>query len=258
MAYAGFSLEGKVALVTGSARGIGAALAIGLAEAGADVAVSDVATRLEEAADTKTRVEALGKKCSVYALDVLDLDNIRNATDQVVKDFGSLDILISNAGIRRPKPSLEVTEDDWDLVVDTNLKGVFFCAQAAARHMIAQGGGRIINIASQFSVVARENRAAYCSAKAGVANLTRVLALEWIKHGITVNAIGPGPTVTPGMLAAVPRSEEELERELAEHMPLGRRLEPEELVGAAIYLASPSASATNGHLMIVDGGWTAK
>jgi 2-deoxy-D-gluconate 3-dehydrogenase len=124
--------------------------------------------------------------------------------------------------------------------------------------MIAQGGGRIINIASQFSVVARENRAAYCSAKAGVANLTRVLALEWIKHGITVNAIGPGPTVTPGMMAAVPRSAEELERELAEHMPLGRRMEPEELVGAAIYLASPSASATNGHLMIVDGGWTAK
>ncbi len=258
MAYAGLSLEGKVALVTGSARGIGAALAVGLAEAGANVAVSDVPARLEDAAATKTGVEALGKKSSVYALDVLDLGNIQSATDQVVKDFGSLDILVSNAGIRRPKPSLEVTEDDWDLVVDTNLKGVFFCAQAAARHMIAQGGGRIINIASQFSVVARENRAAYCSSKAGVANLTRVLALEWIKHGITVNAIGPGPTFTPGMIASVPRSPEELERELAEHMPLGRRMEPEELVGAAIYLASPSAAATTGHLLVVDGGWTAK
>ena len=114
MAYAGLSLEGKVALVTGSARGIGAALAIGLAEAGADVAVSDVPAMLEEAATTKTRVEAMGKKSGVYALDVLDLDNIKSATDQVVKDFGSLDILISNAGIRRPKPSLEVTEADWD------------------------------------------------------------------------------------------------------------------------------------------------
>ena len=258
MPYAGLSLEGKVALVTGSARGIGAALAVGLAEAGANVAVSDVPARLEDAAATKTRVEDLGKKSCVYALDVLDLANIQSAIDQVVQDFGSLDILISNAGIRRPKPSLEVTEDDWDLVVDTNLKGVFFCAQAAARHMIAQGGGRNINIASQFSVVARENRAAYCSSKAGVANLTRVLALEWIKHGITVNAIGPGPTVTPGMMAAVPRSPEELELELSQHMPLGRRMEPEELVGAAIYLASPSAAATTGHLLIVDGGWTAK
>lgn len=258
MPYAGLSLEGKVALVTGSARGIGAALAVGLAEAGADVAVSDLPSMLEEAASTRSRVEALGKKSDIYALDVLDLDNIKSATDQVVKGFGSLDILISNAGIRRPKPSLEVTEEDWDLVVDTNLKGVFFCAQAAARHMISQGGGRIINIASQFSLVARENRAAYCSSKAGVANMTRVLALEWIKHDITVNAIGPGPTATPGMMAAVPRSAEELKLELAEHMPLGRRMEPEELVGAAIYLASPSAAATTGHLMVVDGGWTAK
>ena len=255
--FAGLSLDGHVALVTGSARGIGATLAVGLAQAGADVAVSDLPSMLEDAATTQKSIEGLGRRSSIYSLDVLDLSNIRAAVDKVVDDFGRLDILISNAGIRRPKPSLEVTEDDWDLVVDTNLKGVFFCAQAAARHMKDQGRGRIINIASQFSVVARENRAAYCSSKAGVANLTKVLALEWMQYGITVNAIGPGPTVTPGMLASDPRGPAEVEQDLEAHMPLGRRMEPEELVGAAIYLASPSAGATTGHLLIVDGGWTA-
>ena len=255
--YAGLSLEGQVALVTGSARGIGATLAVGMAQAGADVAVSDLPAMLEEAATTQGQIEDLGKRSSAYPLDVLDLKNIRNAVDQVVQDFGRLDILVCNAGVRRPKPSLEVTEEDWDMVVDTNLKGVFFCAQAAARHMIDQGRGRIINIASQFGIVARENRAAYCSSKAGVANLTRVLALEWIKYGITVNAIGPGPTKTPGMLASDTRDDIEVEQDLEAHMPLGRRMEPEELVGAAIYLASPSAGATTGHLLIVDGGWTA-
>ena len=257
MAYAGLSLEGKVALVTGSARGIGSALAIGLAQAGAAVAVSDMPDRLEGAKAVQEKIEGLGCQSATYGLDVLDLGGIRAAMEGVVNDFGRLDVLVNNAGIRRRKPALEVTEEDWDAVVDTNLKGVFFCAQAAARPMIDQGGGRIINIASQMALVAREDRAAYCASKAGVANLTRVLALEWIKYGITVNAIGPGPTTTPGMLAADSRSPLEVEQDLAANMPLGRRMEPEELVGAAIYLASPSASATTGHLLIVDGGWTA-
>ena len=256
MAYAGLSLEGKVALVTGSARGIGSALAVGLAQAGAAVAVSDVPQRLEDAASVQQRIEALGCESRTHSLDVLDLSNIKSAIGEVVTDFGRLNVLVNNAGIRRRKPALEVTEDDWDTVVDTNLKGVFFCAQAAAVPMIEQGGGRIINIASQLAIVAREHRAAYCASKAGVANLTRVLALEWIQYGITVNAIGPGPTNTPGMLASDPRSDSEVEQDLAAHMPLGRRMEPEELVGATIYLASPSAGATTGHLMIVDGGWT--
>jgi NAD(P)-dependent dehydrogenase (short-subunit alcohol dehydrogenase family) len=124
--------------------------------------------------------------------------------------------------------------------------------------MIPQGRGRIINIASQLAVVAGENRAAYCASKGGVASLTQVLALEWIQHGITVNAIGPGPTETPGLLAADSRPREELDRDLSVHMPLGRRMQPEELIGATVYLASPSASATTGHLLIVDGGWTAR
>ena len=260
MTYPGLSLEGQVALVTGSARVIGAALAVGLAQAGANVAVSDIPERLDEARGVQKKIRELGRSSSTYALDVLNLDNIQSAIGAVTREFGQLDILVNNAGIRGRKPALEVTEEDWDAVLDINLKGVFFCAQAAARAMIEQGRGRgrIINIASQMAVVARPDRAAYCASKGGVANLTRVLALEWIQYGITVNAIGPGPTETPGLVAADARTPEEVDQDMAAYMPLGRRMVPEELVGAAVYLASPSAGATTGHLLIVDGGWTAQ
>lgn len=256
MPYEGLSLAGMTALVTGSGRGIGSALAYGLAQAGADVAVSDIADQMYGAEATADRIHGEGVRGKAYQLDVLDLDNIKETISQVTQDFGRLDILVNNAGIRRRQPALQVTEENWDAVIDTNLKGPFFCSQAAAGPMIEQGFGRIINISSQLAVVAGENRAAYCASKAGLVNLTRVLALEWLKYGITVNAIGPGPTETPGLLIADTRSEEALAADLRAHMPLGRRMSPDELVGAAIYLASPSAGATTGQLLIVDGGWT--
>ena len=258
MAYAGLSLEGKVALVTGSARGIGRTLALGMAQAGADVVVSDMGRRLEEARETQAQVEALGRRSGTYELDVMNVPSLGGTVDQIASEFGALDILVNNAGIRNFKPSIEVSEEEWDAVVDTNLKGLFFCAQAAARHMVAQGSGRIINIASQLGLVGHAERAAYCASKGGVVNLTRALALEWIKHGVTVNAICPGPTVTPGILESARLTEAELRRDLDAHMPLGRRMETEELVGAAIYLASPSAGATTGHMLVVDGGWTSQ
>ena len=256
MPYAGLSLDGMTALVTGSGRGIGRALAVGLAQAGANVAVSDMPGEMVGAEETIAMIRSEGVESAAYVLDVLDLSNIRDTVSRVAQDFGRLDILVNNAGIRRRQPALEVTEENWDAVIDTNLKGPFFCAQAAAKPMIEQGFGRIINISSQLAIVAGENRAAYCASKAGLANLTRVLALEWLKYGITVNAIGPGPTETPGLLMADTRTDEELAADLRAHMPLGRRMSAEELVGAAIYLASPSAGATTGQLLVVDGGWT--
>lgn len=259
MPYSGLDLTGRKALVTGAARGIGAALALGLAQAGADVAVSDLATdeSWEGLSDTVIRIRNEGRVGLAGDLDVQDVPEINRTIRRMADDLGGLDILVNNAGIRRRAPALQVTEDDWDAVLDTNLKGAFFCAQSAARLMIPNGFGRIINIASQMAVVGAVNRAAYCASKGGLANLTRVLALEWAQHGVTVNAIGPGPTTTPGLLEADDRDADEVAAEMAIKMPLGRRMDPEELVGAAIYLASDSAGATTGHLLVVDGGWTA-
>ena len=259
MAYAGLDLTGRKALVTGAARGIGATLAVGLAQAGADVAVCDLGSdkSWEGLADTVWKIRNEGQVGLAFDLDVQEVEEIWPTIRQVERDLGGLDILVNNAGIRRRAPALEVTEEDWDAVMDTNLKGAFFCAQAAARLMIPQGYGRIINIASQMALVGSVNRAAYCASKGGLLNLTRVLALEWAQHGITVNAIGPGPTLTPGVLEAETRDADEVEAELLVKMPLGRRMDPEELVGAAIYLASESAGATTGQMLVVDGGWTA-
>ncbi len=154
MPFAGLSLDGMVALVTGSARGIGEALAVGLAEAGADIAVTDLPERSTEMTAVQSRIQALGRQVRCYVLNVLDVNEIESVVQKVSQDFGRIDLLVNNAGIRRRAPALEVTEGDWDAVIDTNLKGAFFCAQAAARRMIDQGGGRIINVASQLAVVA--------------------------------------------------------------------------------------------------------
>jgi len=200
-----------------------------------------------------SEIEALCGSARGYDLDVTQTGAIAPALDAVARDMGSLDILVNNAGIRAATPALEVTEELWDAVHAVNLKGTFFTAQAAARHMAANGYGRIINVASQLAVTATVNRSVYISTKGGVAALTKALALEWADLGVTVNAIGPGPTDTPMTQSGDPN------RDLGaflQRSPLGRRLEPSEIAGAVVFLASAEAAAVNGHLLLVDAGWS--
>ncbi len=250
-------VDGKVALVTGAGTGLGQAIAIGLAQAGADVVLTELPGREAAGESTATSIRVLGRRALVCALDVTRLPMIETAVDQALSQFGRIDILVNNAGINIPRKALEVTEEDWDRVLDINLKGVFFTAQAVARRaMVPGGGGKIINMASQNGVIGFYDRAAYCASKAGVVNLTRVLALEWAPHRINVNAVGPTFIDTPltqPMFAANPGFREDVLRRI----PLGRIGRPEDVVGAVVFLASPAADLVTGHTLLVDGGWTA-
>ena len=248
-----FRLDGKVALVTGGAQGIGRAISLALASAGASVVVSDIAAKSSAVDTVCGEIGAAGGTASACELDVTATSRLADVFDGVVAANCQLDILVNNAGIVVRKPTLEITEDDWDRVFSVNLRGLFFCAQAAAKHMVSRGEGRIINIASQRALSASVGNAPYIASKAAVAGLTRALALDWISSGVTVNAIGPGPVDTPLLADASP----ELERDIELRSPVGRRLQPEEIASAVVYLASPAAAAVNGHLLLVDAGWTA-
>lgn len=257
-------VDDKIALVTGAGSGLGQAISIALAQAGADVAITELPARLEAAEAAAAHIRAAGRRALVVPLDVTQLPTIKAMLEKVVETFGRLDILVNNAGINVQRMALDVSEEDWDRVLDVNLKGVFFCAQAAARQMIAQSGGdsqggrringKIINIASQMGVVGYYRRAAYCSSKAGVVNLTRVLAFEWAPYGLTVNAIGPTFIYTP--LTAPMFEDEAFRSDVLSRIPLGRIGQPEDVVGAAVYLASPAADLVTGHTLLIDGGWT--
>jgi len=186
---------------------------------------------------------------------VRDLASIDAMVSKAVAEMGRIDILVNNAGVNIPRPALEFTEDEWDAVLDINLKGVFFCSQRVAREMVKGGGGKIVNIASQNGVVGYYKRAAYCSSKAGVVNLTRVLAIEWAEHAINVNAVGPTFILTP--LTQSTFDDPVLREDLLKRIPLGRVGQPADVVGAVVFLASPAADLVTGHTLLVDGGWTA-
>jgi 2-deoxy-D-gluconate 3-dehydrogenase len=249
-------VDGKTALVTGTGSGLGRAIAVALAEAGADVALTELPGREAAAEETAREVRAHGRRAAVLPLDVTKLPMIPETVDRALAELGRIDVLVNNAGLNVPRLAVDVTEEDWDRVLDVDLKGVFFTTQAVAKKsMIPRGGGKIVNIASIMGVVGYSYRAAYCSAKAGLVNLTRVLAFEWARHGITANAVAPTFVETP--LTRPMFEDAAFKEDVLRRIPLGRLGTPEDIAGAVVYLASPAADLVTGHTLLVDGGWTA-
>ena len=253
--YPKFDLEGQVALVTGAARGLGSSIAVALAHAGADLALG--VRNATSGADVAERVAALGRQALVVPMDVTDLTQIESATGAVIQEFGRIDLLVNNAGLGPENAPEDVTESDFDLTFDVNVKGLFFTSQAVGRLMIGQRSGRIINMSSQAGLVALPGEAIYCASKAAVSHLTRCLAIEWGAHGINVNAVAPTFIRTPGTEPAL--SDPSFHDDVVERIAgLHRIGEPVDVAGAVIFLASPAASLITGETLVVDGGWTVR
>lgn len=246
-----FDLWGKVAVVTGASDGIGRALAVGLAEAGADVAVHFF-DDAEGARRTAGTIEALGRRAMLVAADNREVAQIARLFDEVASTLGGTDVLVNNAGLTGWSAALEVDEALWDRVIDTNLKGTFFCSTHAARQMKTRGGGSIINVSSVVGLRATPNLTAYAASKAGIHALTRQMAVELAPMGIRVNAFAPGPTVVPRTVADDPDYAENWARVV----PLGRTQVPLDMVGPCIFLASGAAAMVTGQIIAVDGGVT--
>ena len=254
MDYPNFRLDGQVAVVTGASRGIGRDLAKALADAGASVALA--ARDLEALEHLAAEIRADGGEAMSMELDVRNVEQIGSAFEQVRACFGSLDVLVNNAGLGANHPAEDITEIDWDQMMDVNLRGLFFACQAAGRIMLAQGRGRIINMSSQAGVVGIRDHAVYSASKGGVNLLTKVLALEWSSRGVTVNAVAPTFTYTPGTAERLDQPEY-LEGVLS-RLPIGRVGTTTDVAGAVLYLASPAGAMVSGHVLVVDGGWTAQ
>jgi 2-deoxy-D-gluconate 3-dehydrogenase len=249
-----FRLDEQVALVTGVGRGLGQAMALGLAEAGSNIA----GLYLSNFEETQVQVEALGRRffpvqCDLQWATVTDLNEV---VDQVVREMGRLDILINNAGIIRRAPALEFSEQDWDDVMQVNLKALFFLSQAAAKVMVQQGGGKIIHIASMLSFQGGILIPSYTAAKSGVAGLTRALANEWASKGVNVNGIAPGYMATDN--TAPLRADTQRNQAIVTRIPAGRWGDPAELKGLAVFLASAASNYMHGAIVPVDGGWLAR
>ena len=245
-----FSLEGKVAIVTGASRGLGEGMALGLAEAGADVAVVSSGAKIE---DTAAKIRALGRKSIAIQADLDSIASIPGIIEKTLAEFGKLDILVNCAGIIRRAPAIEFSEKDWDDVINVNQKALFFMCQAAAKEMMKQERGKIVNIASLLSFQGGIIVPSYTASKSAVAGLTKALANEWAAHGINVNAIAPGYMATE-MTDALQKSAERAPAILA-RIPQGRWGTPEDLKGAAVFLASDASEYVQGQILAVDGGW---
>lgn len=245
-----FKLDGKVALVTGASAGLGAAIAIALAQAGADVACHGN-SRSPQA--TCEAITALGRRAVAVTGDLQNQEVPQQLLATTLGEFAQLDILINNAGTIRRAPAVEFSEDDWDAVIAVNLSSVFRLSQLAGRHMIERGGGKIINIASLLSFQGGLTVAAYAASKGGIAQLTKALANEWAAKGVNVNAIAPGYMRTDNTWAL--QRDEARNRQILERIPAGRWGEAEDLAGAAVFLASAASDYLHGHILVADGGW---
>lgn len=245
-----FDLTGKSAVVTGAARGLGAAIAIGLAEAGADLVL---VTNQSDAEPTKRDIEALGRQAIIVKADVSDQSQLPAIIEQAKAAYGSVDILVNNAGIIRRTPAVDYSFADWQAVLSTNLESVFTLSQLAGKEMIEQGSGKIINIASMLSFQGGINVPAYTASKHAVAGLTKALANEWASKGVQVNAIAPGYMATDNTAAL--RADEVRSKQILDRIPAMRWGENEDLKGAAVFLASRGSDYVNGHVLCVDGGW---
>lgn len=247
-----FSLAGRTALVTGANAGIGQAIAVALAEAGADVAV----VGRSSASETVARIDAAGRRSLELRADLSSTTALPQMVADVSEAWGGVDILVNNAGIIRRDDLLTFSESDWDAVIDTNLKSLFFLSQAVARGMVERGRGKIINIASLLSFQGGIRVPSYAAAKSGVAGVTRAMANELAPHGVQVNAIAPGYIATANTAAL--RADEQRNRQILERIPAGRWGSPEDIGGTAVFLASSASDYISGHILAVDGGWLAR
>lgn len=247
-----FDLAGRVAVVTGANTGIGQAIAIALARAGANVAC----VGRSDPSDTLASVSALGSKAIYIKADLASIEPVTRIVDETTSALGGIDILVNNAGIIRRNDAINFTEEDWDAVVDTNLKSVFFLSQAAAKVMMKAGHGKIIHIASMLTFQGGVRVPSYTAAKSGLGGLTKAMSNEWCAKGINVNAIAPGYIATNNTAAL--QADETRNRQILERIPAGRWGQPDDLGGAAVFLASSASDYVNGHVLAVDGGWLAR
>jgi NAD(P)-dependent dehydrogenase (short-subunit alcohol dehydrogenase family) len=248
-----YRVDGKTALVTGAARGLGRAISLALANAGADVALG--LRDVNEDGGLAEEIRGLGRAVLPLQMDMTVPEQISRAVRDVRDRFGRIDILVNNAGIAPGNPAEDVTEEDFDRTLQVNLKGTFLAGQAAGRIMIQQGYGRIVNVGSQAGEVALPGESIYCMTKAAIAHLTRCLAIEWGPHGVTVNNVAPTFIRTPGTAPAL--SDPAFEADVVERIAALHRIgEPMDVAGAVLFLASPAASLITGHTLVIDGGWT--
>jgi 2-deoxy-D-gluconate 3-dehydrogenase len=254
--YSSFGLQDKIAVVTGASQGIGRAIALALAHAGAHLVLAKYPDkRQQEIQAVQSQIEALGRKAIIVPTDVAEVMQVRALMEKTVEAFGRIDILVNNAGWTGTTPALEVTEEEYDRTMAASLKSVFFASQAAARVMMPQGGGKIINIGSNFGEIAFKGRSVYAAAKAGVHHLSRALSLEWARQGVLVNVIAPCITETESRKNILERPGYK-EWATQEMIPRGRWNQPEDLVGAVLFLSSSLSDMVVGHVLMVDGGWT--